>query len=100
MSKYSRYVRKYWCSFLLGQVFMVLESCGAFLLPYINAQIINIGAANGDIPYILRHGLLMLGIACLRMVAGMPDADFAIPGAARPAAGPSLRTLTPCSSIN
>ncbi len=87
MKKYSPYVKKYWYSFLLGPLFMILEASGEFILPYINANIINIGAANGDIPYIVRHGLLMLVIACLMMAAGVLGANFAIRGASRLAAG-------------
>ena len=87
MKKYSPYVRKYWYSFLLGPLFMVLEACGEFILPYINADVIDVGAANGDIPYILRRGALMLVIACLMMAAGVLGANFAIRGASRLAAG-------------
>ena len=35
MKKYLPYARKYWYSFLLGPLFMVLEACGEFILPYI-----------------------------------------------------------------
>ncbi|MBQ7491688.1 MAG: ABC transporter ATP-binding protein [Clostridia bacterium] len=87
MKKYRPYVKKYWYSFLLGPVFMVLEACGEFLLPYINADVINVGAASGDVPYILRRGALMFVIACLMMLAGVLGANFAIRGASRLAAG-------------
>lgn len=83
MKRYLPYVKKYWYSFLLGPFFMVLEACGEFILPYINANIINIGAANGDIGYILRHGLLMLVLALCMMATGVLGANFAIRGASR-----------------
>ena len=86
MKRYLPYVKKYWYSFLLGPFFMVLEACGEFVLPYINANIINIGAANGDIDYILRHGLLMLVLALCMMGTGVLGANFAIRGASRLAA--------------
>lgn len=86
MKRYLPYVKKYWYSFLLGPFFMVLEACGEFVLPYINANIINIGAANGDIEYILRHGLLMLVLALCMMGTGVLGANFAIRGASRLAA--------------
>lgn len=87
MKKYKPYVKKYWYCFILGPFFMVLEACGEFILPYINANIINIGAANGDIPYIIKNGLLMLVIAVSMLITGVLGANFAIRGAARLAAG-------------
>lgn len=87
MKKYKPYVKKYWYSFILGPFFMVLEACGEFILPYINANIINIGAANRDIPYIIKNGLLMLVIAIGMLITGVLGANFAVRGAARLAAG-------------
>lgn len=87
MNKYKPYVKKYWYSFLLGPFFMVLEACGEFILPFINANIIDKGAANGDIDYILQNGLLMLVLAILMMITGVLGANFAVRGSARLAAG-------------
>ena len=87
MNKYKPYVKKYWYSFLLGPLFMVLEACGEFILPFINANIIDKGAANGDIKYILQNGLLMLVLAILMMITGVLGANFAVRGSARLAAG-------------
>ena len=87
MKKYLPYVKKYWYSFLLGPFFMVLEASGEFILPYINANIINRGAATGDIAYILQNGLYMLLLAVAMMVTGVLGANFAIRGSVRLAAG-------------
>lgn len=87
MKKYIKYIRKYWYSFLLGPLFMVLEACGEFILPYINANIINKGAVNGDIEYIVRNGIYMALIAAAMMLTGILGANFAIRGSARLAAG-------------
>ncbi len=87
MDKYKPYIRKYWYNFLLGPFFMVIEAGGEFILPYINANIINNGAANGDIPYIIRNGVYMLLIAVIMLIAGVLGANFAIRGSARLAAG-------------
>lgn len=87
MKIYLKYVKKYWYSFLLGPLFMVLEACGEFILPYINANIINKGAATGDINYILINGLYMALIAIGMMLTGVLGANFAIRGASRLAAG-------------
>lgn len=87
MNKYKPYIKKYWYSFLLGPFFMVLEACGEFILPFINANIIDKGAANGDVDYIIQNGLLMLVLAVLMMATGVLGANFAVRGSARLAAG-------------
>ncbi len=87
MKKYIVYAKKYWYSFLLGPLFMVLEACGEFILPYINANIIDKGAANRDVEYIVKNGILMAVIALLMMLTGVLGANFAIRGATRLAAG-------------
>jgi ATP-binding cassette subfamily B multidrug efflux pump len=78
---------KYWYNFLLGPLFMVIEACGGFILPYVNANIISVGAENGDIPYIINRGFYMLNIAVVMLAAGVLGANFAIRGSARLAAG-------------
>lgn len=87
MKKYIPYVKKYWYSFILGPLFMILEACGEFILPYINANIINKGATTGDIGYILENGLYMAIIAVLMMITGILGANFSIRASTRLAAG-------------
>ena len=87
MRKYIPYAKQNWYAFLLGPLFMVLEASGEFILPYINANIINRGAATGNIPYILHNGLFMLLLAVAMMATGVLGAHFSIRGAVRLAAG-------------
>ena len=87
MKKYLPYVKKYWYSFLLGPFFMVLEACGEFILPYINANIIDKGAAEKNVPSILENGLYMVLLAAFMMLTGILGANFAIRGSVRLAAG-------------
>lgn len=87
MNKYKKYIKQNWYCFLLGPVFMTLEAAGEFILPFINANIIDRGAANGDVPYILENGLYMLLIAAGMLAAGVLGAFFAIRGSSRMAAG-------------
>ncbi len=87
MKKYIPYIKKYWYSFILGPVFMILEACGEFILPYINANIINKGASTGDIGYILENGLYMAILAILMMITGILGANFSIRASTRLAAG-------------
>ena len=87
MKKYIKYAKKYWYSFLLGPLFMVLEACGEFILPYINANLINIGAANNDMDYVIRQGIFMAFIALLMLITGVLGANFSVRASTRLAAG-------------
>lgn len=87
LGKYKEHVRKNLACFILGPLFMILEASGEFFLPFINANIINNGAANNDIPYIIQNGIIMLIVAVGMLAAGVLGAFFAIRGAARAAAG-------------
>lgn len=82
MKKYMPYVKKYLYCFILGPLFMVIEACGEFILPFLNADIIDNGAAVGDIDYIFRKALFMLLIAAIMLTSGVLGTKFAITGAA------------------
>ena len=66
---------------------MILEAVGEFILPYINAGIIDEGAAKGNIPLIIENGIYMAILAALMMLTGILGANFAVRGSARLAAG-------------
>ena len=87
MKNYAKYIKQYWYSFLLGPLFMIMEACGEFILPYISANIINEGVAKRDIDYIIQNGIYMVIIAIFMMVTGILGANFAIRGSSRLAAG-------------
>ena len=57
MKKYTKHMKKDWYCFFLGPFFMTLEACGEFVLPFISANIINHGAATGDVDYIFKKQL-------------------------------------------
>lgn len=86
MKKYYASVRKNAYCFILGPLFMILEACGEFILPYLNANIIDKGAASHDISFILRNGSCMLLLALAMMAAGVLGGYFAIKGSAHLAA--------------
>lgn len=81
MLKYLKYIKRYLKYFLLGPILMICEASGEFILPYINANIINIGAAEHNIPYILQNGLLMIIISILMLLFGVFGARVGIMGA-------------------
>lgn len=87
MKIYSKYIKKYWYSFLLGPFFMILEACGEFILPYINARVVNDGVATGDVDFIIKNGIYMGLIALSMMITGILGANFGVRGSTRLAAG-------------
>ncbi len=94
MEKYKDSIRKYAYCFILGPFFMIVEACGEFILPYLNANIIDRGAANGDIPFILRNGLYMLVAALIMLAGGVLGGYFAIKGSAHLAADVREKTFS------
>ena len=56
---------------------MIVEVIGEVLLPKFMANIINIGAANQDVPYIITLGIVMVVTALLMMAGGIGGAYFA-----------------------
>lgn len=60
MKRYGKYIRPYWYAFILGPLLMLTEVAGEVLLPSFMADIINIGAANHDVGYIVQKGIIMI----------------------------------------
>ncbi len=78
VKRYLKYVRPYWKYFLLGPVLMIVEVAGDVLLPSLMAKIINVGAVEHDIPYILRMGLIMLLLTLCMIAGGVGSAWFSV----------------------
>ncbi|MVP01652.1 ATP-binding cassette domain-containing protein [Paenibacillus sp. N10] len=70
MFKLSRYIRPYWKAALLAPLLMLLEVYMDLLQPKLMADIVNHGVASGDLAYIQRTGLLMLGVALIGLIGG------------------------------
>ena len=81
MGKYMKYIKRYLMYFLLGPLLMIFEASGEFILPYINANIINIGVAERNIPYIVSNGILMIIISAFMLLFGVAGARVGIMGA-------------------
>lgn len=77
MKRYLKYVKPYWYAFILGPILMITEVAGEVILPAYMARIINVGAANRDVPYIIGTGLTMIVIAFIMMGGGIGGAWFA-----------------------
>jgi len=77
MKRYLKYIKPYLYAFILGPIMMITEVVGEVLLPKFMADIINIGAANHDVGYIIAKGLLMVLTAFIMMLGGVGGAWFA-----------------------
>ena len=81
MKRYGKYIKPYLSAFILGPVMMIVEVIGEVMLPAMMADIINVGAANRDIGYIISKGLMMAAIAFVMMAGGIGGAYFAVKAA-------------------
>lgn len=77
MKRYLKYVKPYWRSFVFCPVLMLTEVLGEVLLPAFMANIINIGAVQHNVPYIMGMGTVMLLTALVMMTGGIGGAYFA-----------------------
>lgn len=77
MKRYWKYIKPYLPAFICGPLLMIVEVIGEVLLPKFMANIINIGAANQDVPYIITMGIVMVETALLMMAGGIGGAYFA-----------------------
>ncbi|MCR4705207.1 MAG: ABC transporter ATP-binding protein, partial [Lachnospiraceae bacterium] len=77
MKRYAKYIKPYKAYFILGPIFMLTEVAGDVYMPTLMADIINVGAVNHDVPYILRNGALMILLAIVMMTGGILGAYFA-----------------------
>lgn len=77
MKKYWKYIKPYLTSFIFAPILMIVEVIGEVILPKLMANIINIGAANHDVPYIIGMGICMVVVAILMMTGGTGAAFFA-----------------------
>ena len=77
MKRYWKYIKPYLPAFIIGPILMIVEVIGGVVLPKFMANIINIGAANHDVPYIIGMGVVMVITALLMMAGGVGGAYFA-----------------------
>jgi ATP-binding cassette, subfamily B, multidrug efflux pump len=61
----SRYLAPYRASLLIVVALLTVQAIANLYLPNLNADIINNGVVKGDIAYIVRTGVLMLGVTVL-----------------------------------
>lgn len=84
-----RYLRPYWPQLVGVLVFQFLQALAALTLPRLNADIIDKGVQNADIPYIWTHGGIML-LVSFGQIAGSVIATY-FAGRAAMQAGRDIR---------
>ncbi len=77
MKKYWKYIKPYLSAFICAPILMIVEIVGEVLMPKFMANIINIGAANRDVSYIIGMGSVMVVTALLMLTGGVGAAYFA-----------------------
>ena len=71
------YMKQYRVQAILAPLFKMLEATFELLLPLIVAEMIDVGIANKDIPYLLQHGLQMLLMGVIGFSAAIVAQYFA-----------------------
>ncbi|MBD5548474.1 MAG: ABC transporter ATP-binding protein [Lachnospiraceae bacterium] len=77
MKRYWKYIKPYLPAFIIGPILMIVEVVGEVVLPKLMANIINVGAAQHNVPYIIGMGVVMVITAFLMMAGGIGGAYFA-----------------------
>lgn len=68
--------KKYVINTFLSPVVMIGEVCMEVIIPFIMAKIIDIGIANKDLPYVVKFGGFMIGLALISLCFGMLGTRF------------------------
>lgn len=87
MKRILRYLKPYWLESLLGPLFKLLEASFELIVPFVIAAIIDEGIPSGDANYILRKGLVLVGLALVGLLCSVTAQFFA----AKAAVGLSTR---------
>ncbi len=70
LKKILPYVNHYRWYAIFSPIMMVLEVLADIIIPFLMANIVNVGIANNDGDYVLRTGFLMIGVAIFGGVMG------------------------------
>jgi len=69
--KLAKYIKPYWKQAVLAPLLMILDVATNLLQPAFMAKIVDVGIANGDINYIIKTGIIMIGIAIMGILGGI-----------------------------
>jgi len=68
--------KKYVVNAFLSPVVMIGEVIMEVIIPFVMARIIDVGIANSDLPYVIKTGLFMVGLACISLCCGVLGTRF------------------------
>lgn len=68
--------KKYIVNSIMSPVVMIGEVVMEVIIPFIMAKIIDVGIAGKDLPYVVKAGLLMIGLAIVSLCCGMLGTVF------------------------
>lgn len=74
MKKLLPFMKKYTPYAILCPILMILEVFADIAVPYLMAQIVDIGIENSDIDYVVKIGIIMVGASLLGMLFGILSA--------------------------
>ena len=82
MKRYFKYIKPHLVFFIIGPLMMLTEVAGDVLMPKLMSLIVNEGVKEfKDMSYIIRTGLMMVGLAVVMMIGGVVGNFFAAKGA-------------------
>ena len=68
--------KKYVVNTILSPISMIGEVVMEVIIPFIMAKIIDVGIAQSNLPYVIKYGLLMAGLAVISMICGVLGTVF------------------------
>ena len=77
MKKVLSYLRDYRKESILGPLFKLLEACFELIVPFVIAAIVDRGIPNGDAPYILRMGAILVLLGLIGLASSVTAQYFA-----------------------
>ena len=77
-SSYFKYIKPHILFFIFGPIFMITEVVGEVYMPKLMSMIIDNGIVIGNTPYIIKCGILMIGVAITMMLGGVLGNFFAV----------------------
>nr|WP_308741843.1 ABC transporter ATP-binding protein [uncultured Anaerocolumna sp.] len=77
IKKIAGYVGEYKKAAILSPVFIILEVIADIIIPYLMANMIDIGVGMGDMEYVYKSGLIMVGVSMLALIFGVLSGRYA-----------------------
>ncbi|MBU5333895.1 ABC transporter ATP-binding protein/permease [Anaerocolumna aminovalerica] len=77
IKKIAGYVGEYKKAAILSPVFIILEVIADIIIPYLMANMIDIGVGMGDMEYVYKSGIIMVGVSMLALIFGVLSGRYA-----------------------